>query len=638
MARQDLLALTPDDLIALSNRGLVKRAQRESETGETGAQIEEDSAGDVLARWLDGARCRIPAREALSAGCCTCAATAICRHLVGTILGYQRLAAAQRPGEPESWDPGAISDEALAACFTARQLAALRQQFESGLVVELHRGPRPRARLHNLAHSIRFLVAGDARYTRCDCAGAAPCGHVPLSVWAFRLLPPERAAGLVSTARETAAAPARLLDELDQALEQVLDHGIAELPDPLTRRLERLENECRRADMVWLAEILLELIEQRRQYETHDARFSPAQVATLIGELIVRADAARYPQQTVPPMFIRGSSAECVARMGNSRLIGLGTSVELRHGSVVLAACLQDAATGVVVALAREFANPKPGDAAPSFAQLARTTVFQGAGLGDAGAGQILIHGGKRSPNGEFRPGRSRGALNPQNFQWEQLRPPVFAEGFEELMEHQRLLPHPCLRPRRLTENLHVCPITAVEHPAFHAREQRVEAILRDSQGNSATLLHPYHSRGRQGVEALLHHLAKSRLIFVAGKTGLGPQGLSIAPTGLVFEGGEGRWLLQPWIGGDAVPATGQLAAEQAVSAEAPLRRHVGELLDLLGELALVGRPRISARLWQDLGDQSKALGLVHVAGFVQPGSALTLCALVVFALLDGQM
>ena len=309
MARQDLLALTCDDLIALSNRGVVKRAQRESDSGETAVQIEEDAGGNVLARWPDGAACRISPHEALSGQCCTCAATAVCRHLVGTILDYQRyqrLIAAlnQAPAEPESWDPGAISDEALASSFTVRQLAALRQLFEGGLVVELHRGPRPRARLHNLAHSIRFLVAGNPHYTRCDCAEPAPCSHVPLSVWAFRLLPAGRASGLVSTAREIVGAPAKLLDDLDQALEQVFDHGIAELPDPLARRLQRLENECRRADMVWLADVLLELIEQRRQYETHDARFSPVQAATLIGELVIRADAARFPQQTVGDLFM----------------------------------------------------------------------------------------------------------------------------------------------------------------------------------------------------------------------------------------------------------------------------------------------------------------------------------------------
>lgn len=76
-----------------------------------------------------------------------------------------------------------------------------------------------------------------------------------------------------------------------------------------------------------------------------------------------------------------------------------------------------------------------------------------------------------------------------------------------------------------------------------------MEAVLRDHHGDSAALFHPYHSRGRLGVEALLDHLERCKLLFVAGRAGIGPKGLSISPTGLVFEDGGSRWMLQPWIG-----------------------------------------------------------------------------------------
>ena len=651
MARQDLLALTPDDLIALSNRGIVKRAQREVEAGEAGAEVSEDADGNVMARWPDGAACRISPREKLSDGCCTCAATAVCRHLIGTILGYQAQTSKSKDAltAAESWDPGAIPDEALSSWWTAKQLALLRQQFDAGMVVELHRGARPGARLHSIAHSLRFLVPGDPRYTRCDCAEQAPCKHVPLAIWAFRLLAKGRDSGLVSTERESAALPSRLLHDIDRALDQLLDYGIADLPEALASRLERLESECRGSDLVWLAEILMELVKQRRQYESHDARFSPAQVAALIGELVIRADATHFPEQPVPQMFIRGSSAEATAEMGNARLIGLGTSVESRRSSVVVAAYLQDAATGVVVALPREFADPSAADVGAAgkisgrktsgaasvpraFSELGRTSIFKSANLAAVGAGQILVHGGKRSPNCEFQPGRSRAALNPQNYQWEQLRPPVLAGGFGDLLEQQRLRPHPCLRPRRLTEDLHVCAIAAVEDSRFNVREQSVESTLRDGDGQSATLVHPYHSRGRSGVEALMHHLRSSKLLFVAGKVRLGVAGVVIAPTGLVFGRDAGRWMLQPWISEEAAvseaPADGGEAAPVT-----PLRRHLGELLDLIGECALVGRARVPERMWRDLRAQSKSLGLLQIPDTIGPASVLALSGLVVFAL-----
>ena len=636
MARPDLLALTADDLIALSNRGIVKRAQREAESGEAVVEITEDAEGAVQARWPDGAVCRMAPREKLSDRCCTCAATAICRHLVGAILAYQTQAARPKDAPPaeQSWDPGGIPDEAITSLWPARQLAALRQQFDSGMVVELHRGPRPGARLHSLAHWLRFLVPGDPRYTRCDCADPAPCKHVPLAIWAFRLLGVGRTSGLVSTEREPLASPTRLLEDLDRALDQVLDYGLAELPEAQIGRLERLENECRQNDMVWFAEILVELLTARRQYEAHDARFSPVQVAMLVGELLIRADAARCPNQPVPPMFIRGSSTETVSQMGNARLIGLGTSVELRHNSVMVVPYLQDAATGVVVAMPREFANPKPGEEAASFAELGRSSVFKSANLAAVGSGQILIHGGKRSPNCEFLPGRARAALNPQTYRWEQLRPPVLASGFADLLEQQALRPHLCLRPRRLTEDLHVCAIAAVEDPRFNVCEQTVEATLRDGDGQSATLVHPFHSRGCSGAEALLHDLQASKMLFAAGKVRLGPAGLVLSPTGIVFELDCERRMLQPWLDEDATLAPQVPSGVAAGALLDPLRRYLAELLDLLGECALVGRARVPARLWKDLCEQSKAAGLLQIAELVAPNSVLTLSAVVVFGLM----
>ena len=58
--RPDLAALTPDDLAALANRGLVKRAQREVENGEQSAQWSESDDGTLTVAWSDGATWTIP--------------------------------------------------------------------------------------------------------------------------------------------------------------------------------------------------------------------------------------------------------------------------------------------------------------------------------------------------------------------------------------------------------------------------------------------------------------------------------------------------------------------------------------------------------------------------------------------------
>ena len=88
--RTDLLALTPDDLAALTNRGTVKRAQRELDETEVTGTVAEDAAGAVTATWSDGPACTIAAGSALRDGRCTCASATLCRHLVRTVLAYQK--------------------------------------------------------------------------------------------------------------------------------------------------------------------------------------------------------------------------------------------------------------------------------------------------------------------------------------------------------------------------------------------------------------------------------------------------------------------------------------------------------------------------------------------------------------------
>src|SRR5262249_22441884 len=57
--REDLLALTPEKVTALSNAGLVKRALRELEAGQ-GPRLEEDAKGVVRGTFPDGVVATLP--------------------------------------------------------------------------------------------------------------------------------------------------------------------------------------------------------------------------------------------------------------------------------------------------------------------------------------------------------------------------------------------------------------------------------------------------------------------------------------------------------------------------------------------------------------------------------------------------
>ena len=106
--------------------------------------------------------------------------------------------------------------------------------------------------------------------------------------------------------------------------------------------------------------------------------------------------------------------------------------------------------------------------------------------------------------------------------------PPVLAEGFDELRARLGVLPPSSLRPRRVAEDFHVLAVAGFQESRFDASAHVVRATLVDAGGSLAELEHPYHSRGRDGVESLLARLAKGppeSLQFVAGPTRLGPRG-----------------------------------------------------------------------------------------------------------------
>jgi hypothetical protein len=732
MARRDLLSLSPDDLTALSNRGIVKRAQQEIEGAQLTCELVESAEGAVTAQWSDDVECVLGAADTLANAQCSCPATSLCRHIIRTVLAYQRQAAQQgtdvaaiadpefeapesglkrdgdaapdlpedggkspdhgpasgnmeaaiesptagstpsaetvRNGDPlaataptlpvpaqsedgsgprapaqasasqhtdgnASWNPGEITDAVLDLYFPKKTLAMARKQFETGHVLELVCAAKPSARNHTLGFHLRFLVPGDPRYVYCDCSEPSPCSHVPLTVWAFRLLAPGSEAGLISTRTAAMPVPTALIGEVETCLEDLSFYGLANLPTVMLDRLRRLEARCREEGLVWPAEIIGELILQRDAYVRHDARYSSARLSELLAEACIRLDAIRADTGAVPQLFIRGSRADQPTEIGSARLIGLGCGVENLRTGVRLSSYLQDSASGMLVAVRRDYPNPPSGteEAAPYW-QLAQSPVFKGVSLASLGNGQMLVKGGKRSPNHEFHFGRAPVNVNPQSYQWEALRPPALAASFREVASRLTALPPPPLRPRRLAEDFHVCPVAGVSGARFDPVEQAVSAILQDPEGGTAILFHPFSTRGAPGAEALLAVLtdkaSAASLRFVAGRTRLRGGELIVAPVSLVTEANGIRNLIQPWIERSSPSSSATSGpsddialptANLTLDNEDPVDQFRDHIIEEAGELILTGLERAGEALierWRENLQHGEALGFVH---FVRP-------------------
>ena len=337
-----------------------------------------------------------------------------------------------------------------------------------------------------------------------------------------------------------------------------------------------------------------------------------------IGELVIRSDAIRNDTTTVPQLLIRGTRSDQPVEIDRARYVGLGCGALVARRSVELLAYLQDVDTGTIVVTGREFADPTEGATEPprDFAKLAQTVIVKGTSLATLAAGQLLIQGAKRSPSYRLVIGRARAVINPQAFTWEQVRAPVLAEDFDELRARLGVLPPSSLRPRRVAEDFHVVAVAAVKDFGFDTAAQVVRATVLDARGGLALLEHPHHSRGREGVEALLARLAtgpSESLRFVAGPARLGPSGLVIAPTALVFQDGATRQIVQPWI--DRAPGDHEaVRSSRGVAGHTidPIDDYPRQLLTALGELYLLGLQRVNghtARTCHELARFGTAIG-----------------------------
>lgn len=642
MPRTDLLALTPEDLATLTNRGTVKRAQKELETPEITCKFEDDPAGDLVFVWSDGVICRFPAGKSIQDAVCSSGLVGISRHLVRSVLAYQKLSTAQTQREktdPESlqdgstaqhgtsvWDPGRISDEQLRQHFRNTALVQARKRFEQGVLVELTRGVKPLARFLDEGCTLRFMVPLDLRYVTGDCAESQLSIWVPIAVWAFRELPSDRLTGLLSLQQGILPFPVATLESLDGLLVEFIRMGIGGVSEAWTSQLTRLEQTLRSEGMIWPAELLADLAEQILMYRGHDARFEPQQVVRILGELIARRRAIANARSAVPQQLIRGSKSDHAAEIAGGRLIGLGTGVRVHKRHTAVSAYLQDVDSGAVVALERTFADPdiQAGLAPRDFAELAGTVIMHGVSLARIASSQLLLKSGKRTPSGQLILPRTKTniTVNPQSFQWEQLKPPLAVEDLSQLRAWLETLPPSYLRPRRRVENLHVVAVEHLDDVRFDAQAQKLTARIRDAHGKHAILEHPFLSRGLAGFNELAATLEKQghHVRFVCGHVSSSPRSLVLRPVSIIIDDTQRRFVTQPWVpscqgtSAEAPKPSLELVADNgAVSRISPVEQFLEELGRGLSELVLLGIIECASRDWTALYRQACQLGFVRL-------------------------
>ncbi len=613
--------MTDQDLEGFSNRGTVKRVRRQLDETAAEATLEETAEG-VTCSFPDGAVATLAGDAPLDDARCTCPAAGACRHQVAMVLLYQRIHtdADEAPPPRAPWDPGAISDEALEAVLGARVMGRARKRFETGLLVELVRSPKPLAVFHGLGVTARFLVAGDPRYVQTDAKGAAAEDAVAMGVWAFRRLAPDKLAGYVSTDTSRPAVPTNLVENASGLLGSLWRDGLTSGSPYLIDHLEQLKGELQREAWIWPAENLGTLNRELVLYQQHDSQFDPARAVRAVGELNARVDALVRFTGATPVQLVRGSGSDSPQELKALRLVGLGCEIRQVRGGVRLRACFQSAGTGRALVLERRFAEPASAEPPRPFSVLAQTQHVKGTTLRDLGAGQLLAASAKRSPRLTLSFGR-RVTVNPQTYEWERLGEPLLVSDFEELGARLGDRPPSAVSALNAAEGLYVLVIREISAARFDHALQQVQATLIDEHGNEARLIHPYTDRGATGTESLLALLEgrPEAVRFISGRVRYRTRGVVVSPVGVVWERSKGRELLQPWIDRHIALETPPVSP-QAVDGSLPpdpVRRWLDQVEQGLGELMLLGLTHVdseTARRWRQLARSGAAVGFVRLA------------------------
>ncbi|MEV0663085.1 hypothetical protein ACIBI3_25775 [Actinomadura luteofluorescens] len=598
MTRADLLALTPDALAALANRGLVKRAAKDLDAGN-GPEITVSPDGGIDGAFPDGTTASLPAGAGLEAARCSCAATATCRHRICLVLAYQRTAAEpEAPGDrsaPEpaaGWSPGAFDDDALARVLGRRALTAARRGLRAGYSAKIRRptAQDPVAQVELQTCTVRFLVPGELGYVHTDAVAAVRGEVTVLAVWAFRAADERGLAGEevrleVGGSATAGGGDGDGGDGLDAALDladQVLLEGAAHAGPVLGTALGRTAADLGAAGLHWPAAALGDLAEQLAAHHDRRADHDPARVAELLAEVHARHRAARGGAARSQ---VLGTQEAADTPLRRVRLAALGCRVGGTSAARTADVYLAHTGTGIVLVLKRRWDVPD-GDRLTG-ADLAGRRVL-GSPLRSLAAANVVSESASRSAGRVVRVTTGRIAkttVTPLGDTWESLPAALLVRDLAVEGRALDALPPRLVRPRVEAELVRVVEIAEVRDIGYHPGAQRLEAVVADAAGTTAVVSADYSPHSPAALDALAGALAAEPR-FVSGAVRKDRGGLVIDPFAVLTAGGPVVPDLAPGEG------TAALGAPPAAPPD-PLARALDEALAACAEAAHRGLLRL---------------------------------------------
>ncbi len=525
MSRVDLLALTPDALARLANVGLVKRAQKELESGAA-PTLAEEADGTVVATARDRAVTRLQPGFALRQTSCTCGASQVCRHRIAAVLAYQasKGSSAGSAAKPDAeWNPGTLTDEALLKCCGAEAMAQAAAAVARGLVVTLRPGrmgsdgqPTPPSVVLPTA-AVQFLVPHDVAYAKCDCAKIQACEHVVLAVRAFRAGPREGGmltlGGVAVAPVATSTGPSPTHAAIGDALLQLAQNGIS--APGSSAKLMHARAAAQRDGWWWVVDTLESIERLIEAYHRQSALFRLSMLTREVGELAARVRASLKPDAPLPARYVLGSDTQGETPMEQVRLISLGVRLDGDDDRRMVRIYLADPDTATVLVLEKTWQGERRNG--PELAALFASSRMS---IADLARGELVTRAARRRANGALDLSAARGmksSLLATSGSWGQLPEPVLVRDLKLHGERLKALPPRCLCPRGLGANVAVVQLGVPREIEVTGDGQAVTARVEDSVGNSL-MLQTHHRQVSPGAVDTTAEALRAGATHVAGE------------------------------------------------------------------------------------------------------------------------
>ncbi|EKO59383.1 hypothetical protein LEP1GSC082_1231 [Leptospira kirschneri str. H2] len=607
--RQDILSLSLQELEVLTSKGTVNRALKDIESGTKG-EWKETENGSIEVVWEDSVTCILPGSVPIQESSCTCSSTGVCRHIIRTIVAYQKRTISDKPNL--SWNPGSISDESLRSFISASSFTKAKSIFNSGIAVELDRTDVPVAKIHGLG-TVHFPVPNDIRYARADCKGSLGEQIIAVAVWSFRLTHLEKE--FVSTNIQEIKISSDITDRANIILKEIVQYGFQGASEYLKERLSQLERSCLEEGLLWPAEVLSELQEEYSKYLLHDSLFDPDQVVYLLGEWIIRMDALKENKGAIPSLVISGDTKTYSSELIVRSLIGLGSGIKVLQKGFVVLSYFADPKSDKILLYECSFEKHTE----EPFHSIGNFTVFKGIPLHNFGKSSIVSSSIKKTTSGKLQ-FSNKLTLNPQTFFFESLSENILSNNFNETIKILLEKPPRPLGPRWAAGNFFVFKVERFTQPHFDNILQQMNIELEDQNGNIAYAQLPYYSRASDGIENLQHALVDSHLRYVCGIADVTSGRLYIKPVSFVIEQGGNRTMLQPYLDPKSHSDKSNFQTQNQVRSETDsLKNYITELRTTISEVCLIGLKQYGKiNHWKKLVQQSENLGLKKISTLLE--------------------